>query len=60
MEDIGFNFALDQDGNFYNSDSDDNDEVYDPIKLAVALYSKHLKMRASNTDGRESKERYIF
>ena len=47
MEDMEFTFDLDRDGNFYTNDS----ELLDPVKLAVALYSKHLRLLAM--DGKE-------
>ena len=34
MEDMAFTFNLDRDGNFYTNDS----ELFDPVRLAVALY----------------------
>ena len=34
MEDMAFTFDLDRDGNFYTNDS----ELFDPVRLAVALY----------------------
>ena len=40
MEDMKFTFDLDRDGNFYTNES----ELFDPVRLAVALYSKHLKL----------------
>ena len=42
MEDMEFTFDLDRDGNFYTNDS----ELFDPVRLAVALYSKHLRLPA--------------
>ena len=42
MEDMEFTFDLDRDGNFYTSGS----ELFDPVRLAVALYSKHLRLPA--------------
>ena len=42
MEDMEFTFNLDRDGNFYTNDS----ELFDPVRLAVALYSKHLRLPA--------------
>ena len=42
MEDMEFTFDLDQDGNFYTNDS----ELFDPVRLAVPLYSKHLRLPA--------------
>ena len=42
MEDMEFTFGLDRDGNFYTNDS----ELFDPVRLAVALYSKHLRLQA--------------
>ena len=42
MEDMEFTFNLDRDGNFYTNDS----ELSDPVRLAVALYSKHLRLPA--------------
>ena len=40
MEDMEFTFDLDGDGNFYTNGS----ELFDPVRLAVALYSKHLRL----------------
>ena len=40
MEDMEFTFDLDRDGNFYTNKS----KLFDPVRLAVALYSKHLKL----------------
>ena len=37
-----FTFDLDRDGNFYTNES----KLFDPVRLAVALYSKHLKLPA--------------
>ena len=47
MEDMEFTFDLDRDGNFYTNVS----ELFDPVKLAVALYSKHLRL--PGMDGKE-------
>ena len=40
MEDMEFTFDLDRDGNFHTNDS----ELFDPVRLAVALYSKHFRL----------------
>ena len=42
MEDMEFTFDLDRDENFYTNDS----ELFNPVRLAVALYSKHLRLPA--------------
>ena len=50
MEDMEFTFDFDRDGTFYTNDS----ELFDPVRLAVALYSKHL--RFPTMDGNEGGE----
>ena len=40
MEDMEFTFELDADGKFHTNDT----ELFDPLRLAVALYSKHLSV----------------
>ena len=53
MEDMEFTFDLDRDGNFYTNDS----ELFDPVRLAVALYSKHLRLSAMDGKVRQIVEK---